>query len=56
MTEEKIERLKTGDVLEVLFTDPGAEPDLEVWCRATGHDCLGFKGGKFKSYAYIRKR
>ena len=56
MTEEKIERLKTGDVLVVLFTDPGAEPDLEVWCRATGNECLGFKDGKFKSYAYIRKR
>ena len=56
MTEEKIEYLKTGQVMEVLFTDPGAKPDLEVWCRATKNEILGFKDEKFKSYAYIRKR
>ena len=56
MTEEKRKDLKPGDVLEVLFTDPGAKPDLEVWCRVTGNRCLGFKDEKFKSYAYIRKR
>ena len=55
MTEEKMVDLKKGEVLEVIFTDPGAKPDLLAWCRATGNECLGFKENKFKNHAYIRK-
>jgi tRNA 2-thiouridine synthesizing protein A len=55
MTEERIKDMQIGDVLEVIFTDPGARADLECWCKATGHECLGFKGEKFKVTATIRK-
>ena len=55
MTEEKILDLKRGDILEVIFTDPGAKPDLLAWCRATGNECLGFRENKFKSHAYVKK-
>ena len=55
MTEEKIADLREGEVLEVLFTDPGARPDLLAWCKATGNECLGFQEEKLKSAAYIRK-
>lgn len=43
MTEEKIAEMKPGQVLQVAFTDPGAQPDLVAWCRATGHELLEFK-------------
>ena len=55
MTEERIAELKRGAVLEVLFTDPGAKPDLEAWCKVNGHEILGFRDEKMKGFAYIRK-
>jgi len=55
MTEEKMKELKKGEALEVLYTDPGAKPDLIAWCKATGNQALGFKEGKLKSFAYIQK-
>ena len=57
MAEEKIADLAPGSVLEVVFTDPGARPDLLAWCRSTGHECLGFKEGASRAAsAYIRKK
>ena len=29
-----------GTVIEVLSTDPAAEPDVAAWCRMRGHDLL----------------
>jgi TusA-related sulfurtransferase len=55
MAEEKIKEMKKGEVLEVLYTDPGAKPDLLAWCKATGNRALGFKEGKQKSFAYVQK-
>lgn len=56
MTEEKIEELAPGEVLEVLFTDLGARADLEAWCKATGNVFLEYRGEKFKGTAKIRKK
>lgn len=56
MTEETLPSVPSGQVLEVVFTDPGARPDLEAWSRATGHAILGFKEEKIKSSAFIRKK
>ncbi|MBI3252792.1 MAG: sulfurtransferase TusA family protein [Candidatus Omnitrophica bacterium] len=55
MTEERIKEMKKGAVLRVVFTDPGAVPDLEAWCAAAGHRILGFENEKPRSFAYIRK-
>ena len=56
MTEEKLADLKPRQVLKVIFTDPGAEPDLEVWCRAARQDYLGCVAGRDARTAFIRKR
>ena len=55
MTEEKMADLRRGDILEVIFTDPGAKADLEAWCRATGNELLGFKDEKPKGFSFIKK-
>lgn len=55
MTEEKVAEMKLDEVLEVIYTDPGAKPDLIAWCRATGHAFLDSLDGKPKSSAFIRK-
>lgn len=39
--QDKIKALATGDVLEVVCTDPGANSDIPSWCRINGHKVLG---------------
>ena len=42
-TQDAIKKLKTGDVLDVQATDPGALVDIPAWCRVHGHDLIGVK-------------
>ncbi|NWF96925.1 MAG: sulfurtransferase TusA family protein [Candidatus Thorarchaeota archaeon] len=39
-TREAIDKLKVGDVLEVLADDPSAEPDLKRFAKRTGHEIV----------------
>ncbi len=55
MTEEKLKELQKNEVLEVIFTDPGAKPDLIAWCEATGNRMLKITQKKEKGFATIRK-
>ena len=36
-TQNKINELQAGDILEVTCTDPGALNDIPAWCRINGH-------------------
>ena len=56
MTEEKVKELKKYDILEVIFTDPGAKPDLEAWCAATDNSLLKINTDRGKIFAYVQKR
>ena len=43
--------LKSGDVLEMLGTDPGTKSDLPKWCEKTGNTILeegDLDGGVFR--------
>jgi TusA-related sulfurtransferase len=42
-TAERIRDLDVGGVLEVVATDEAILDDLPAWCRATGHEFLGFE-------------
>ena len=55
MTEERLSDLQVDEVLEVIFTDPGAKPDLEAWCRATGNPLLGFREEEARGSAFVRR-
>jgi TusA-related sulfurtransferase len=37
----EIDHLKSGQVLEVLATDPGADHDLRAWTRRNRHEFIG---------------
>jgi len=54
-TSQALKGMKTGQVLEVLSTDPGLREDLPAWCRTTGQEFLGLEedGEVFKGY--VRK-
>lgn len=38
--QEKIKELVSGDLLEVICTDPGVLQDIPAWCRVHGHSFL----------------
>lgn len=39
-TQNKVEQLEKGDILEVVCTDPGALNDVPAWCRINHHKVL----------------
>jgi tRNA 2-thiouridine synthesizing protein A len=39
-TQQQVERLSPGDLLEVYCTDPGALNDIPAWCRVNGHEVI----------------
>ena len=38
--QDRVGTLESGDVLEVLCSDPGAVNDIPAWCRVNGHRVL----------------
>jgi len=39
-TAQAIKNLASGDLLEVMATDPGSTADFAAWSRSTGNDLL----------------
>ena len=37
-TQDGVENLQPGDMVEVLCTDPGVKHDIPAWCRMWGHE------------------
>jgi tRNA 2-thiouridine synthesizing protein A len=42
-TAKAIKTINVGEVLEVIATDPAAEPDLQAWAKRTGHEIVDIK-------------
>jgi tRNA 2-thiouridine synthesizing protein A len=40
-TAMAIKDIEVGQVLELLATDPGVEPDMAAWTKRTGNELLG---------------
>ncbi len=54
-TKKAIQQLQSGQILEVLGTDPGSKNDLPGWCERAGHEFLGVKEDAGFMRFYIRK-
>jgi tRNA 2-thiouridine synthesizing protein A len=39
-TQQRIESLDDGAILDVLATDPGTLHDVPAWCRVHGHEVV----------------
>jgi tRNA 2-thiouridine synthesizing protein A len=39
-TSKAIKQIEVGQILKVISTDSGSEPDMEAWSRQTGHELL----------------
>lgn len=48
-TAQAIKKIGLGQVLELLATDPGVDPDMRAWSRRTGHELMsiGQRDGVF---------
>ncbi len=49
-TSKAINEVPVGGILEVLATDPAAEPDIKAWAQRTGHEVVQVE----KAEGYIR--
>ena len=49
-TAQAIKNLASGELLEVLATDPGSVKDLAAWSRTTGHELVeqAIEGGVYR--------
>lgn len=54
-TKKTIDALASGQILEVLGTDPGSKNDLPNWCARAGHEFLGDKEDAGVFCFYIKK-
>ena len=54
-TAQAIKDLAVGQVLELLATDPGVEPDMRAWSSRTGNDLLGITKQGDVFHILIRK-
>ncbi len=48
-TSQAIKKIEPGQVLELLATDPGVDPDMRAWSRRTGNELMsiGQRDGVF---------
>ncbi len=42
-TKKEMNKLNSGDILQVDGTDPGSRNDIPGWCSRSGHEYLGEK-------------
>ncbi|MEK6645726.1 MAG: sulfurtransferase TusA family protein [Candidatus Firestonebacteria bacterium] len=51
-TQLELEKMQSGEILEITADDPGFEKDLPAWCNMTGNKFLEIKkeGNILKGY------
>ena len=55
-TSQAIKKIELGQVLELLATDPGVEPDMKAWTGRTGNDLIGITKVGDVFHVLIRRR
>jgi len=55
-TKKEIDKIKSGEILEVLGTDPGSRNDLPGWCTRGGHEFIGEKEESGYFRFFIKKK
>ncbi len=55
MTSETMRKMKEGEILEVISTDPGFERDIWSWARQSGNILIKVEKRDGKTVAYLKK-
>ncbi|MHB1571079.1 MAG: sulfurtransferase TusA family protein [Solirubrobacteraceae bacterium] len=42
-TAKAMKEMASGDVLELLATDPGVDPDMHAWTKQTGNELVSIE-------------
>lgn len=50
-----IKKLQSGQIMEMISTDPSFELDIQAWTKKTGHTLKEYKQASEKYIAYIMK-
>ena len=56
MLHGKVREMQTGDVIEIIATDPATERDIPKFCQFLGHELLLAKEQDNHYVYHIRKR
>ena len=51
-----IKKMESGQVLEMIGTDPGSKTDIPAWCEKTGNEFLSMEEADGESKFYIKKK
>ncbi len=55
-TKKALEDMQSGEILEVIATDPGAKADIPAFCQRTGNELVKMMEEGEKIIFYIRKK
>jgi tRNA 2-thiouridine synthesizing protein A len=55
-TKKTIGKMKSGQILEMLSSDPGTKNDLPSFAKRAGHEYLGHKDDEGFSRFYIKAK
>ena len=53
-TQDRVEKLRPGDRVQVLCTDPGVVHDIPAWCRVHGHEVCTIEEREYEIIIDIR--
>lgn len=53
---QAIKKIRVGQVLEILTTDPGSKRDIPIWAKATKQELLSFEELGPERFRFLVKR
>ncbi len=53
---QAIKKIRVGQVLEILTTDPGSKRDIPIWTKVTKQELLSFDELGPESFRFLVKR
>ena len=54
-TAQAMKTIESGQVLELLATDPGVEPDMKAWSSRTGNELLKIEKDGDVFHVFLRR-
>ncbi len=55
-TNMALKKVNSGEVLEIIATDPGTQTDIPAWCKRTGNTLLESSEADGSIHFYVRKK
>ncbi len=55
-TAKAIDRMLSGQVIEVVSDDEAVQGDMQAWCKQTRNELLSIVSEKGKYWCYVRKK